>query len=266
MKNILYPLLGLCSCALTAAPFADFEDLTYASGNYENGANLTGTETIENRFGEDVPVRDSTFTSGGATFDNEYVTYSWGTSWSQWAYSKDTDTEPNGSSNQYSAITGAGAEGSTGYGVGYFSGETLSLDFSSVVDFTGLGMQIANTVYAYDSMLNGDFFASAFTTGDYFRVVVDGYNGGGSTGSVVHYLADFRSADSDDHYISAVWNYLDLSVLGTVDELQFTLESTDFNTPEYFAIDNLGVVPEPGTYALLAGLFSCAAVCVRRRK
>jgi hypothetical protein len=140
------------------------------------------------------------------------------------------------------------------------------VNFASAVDFTGLGMDIANTVYAYDSILNGDGFAAAFTAGDYFRIVVEGFNGTASTGSTVHYLADYRSADVADHYSSAVWNFLDLDALGIVDELQFTLETTNANTPAYIAIDNLGVVPEPSAYALLSGLLSCAAVCVRRRK
>jgi hypothetical protein len=263
-KKILYPVLVLCACTLNALPFADFEDLLYASGNYENGANLTGTEGIQNLYGSDVTVRDSTFSSGSVTFGNEYnITWA---SWKKWAYSKDTDTVPNGYLNQYTAMPGVGAGGSTSYGLGYFTGSTLSVTFASAVDFSGLGMEIANTVYAYDSILNGDQFAAAFTTGDYYRVAVEGFVSGVSTGSTVHYLADYRSTNAADHYISAGWDFLDLDGLGIVDELQLTLETTNLNTPSYIAIDNLGVVPEPSASALLAGLLSCAAVYFRRRR
>lgn len=264
MKNILYPLLAICATSVSALPYVDFEDLLFTAGNYENGSNLSGTESTQNLFGSDVTVRESAITSGSASFSNEHIV-EWG-SWSKWAYSKDTDTTTTGYDNQYSAMTGAGAEGSSNYALGYFTGEALSVGFSTALNFSGLGMGIANTVYAYDSILNGDSFADAFTTGDYFRVVVEGFNSGSSTGSVVHYLADYTSANSDDHYASAAWDFLDLNDLGVVDELQFTLETTNFATPSYIAIDNLGVVPEPSTYALLAGLFTLAAVGIRRRR
>ncbi|HEB89007.1 MAG TPA: DUF4465 domain-containing protein, partial [Deltaproteobacteria bacterium] len=54
------------------------------------------------------------------------------------------------------------------------------------------------------------------------------------------------------------WVFQDLSSLGLVKELGFSFESSDvgsfgINTPQYFAIDNLTTIPEPGT-ALLFGL------------
>ena len=94
---------------------------------------------------------------------------------------------------------------------------------------------------------------------------------GESTGSVDFYLADYRYADSSQDYIVNAWEYIDLSSLGSVDELSFSLSSSDngsfgMNTPNYFAIDNIGVVPEPSAYAMIAGLLALGLVFNRRRK
>ena len=79
MKKILYPLLTLSTCVLAAAPFTDFEGLTFTAGNYEDGSNLTGSESIQNVFGTDVTVRESTFNSGSASLRNDYILdwFSW---------------------------------------------------------------------------------------------------------------------------------------------------------------------------------------------
>ena len=86
-----------------------------------------------------------------------------------------------------------------------------------------------------------------------------------STGSIEYYLADYRSANTADHYIRNAWDFVDLSALGTVDTLQFTLETNNDFTPSYIAIDNIGVVPEPSAYALMAGVFCLGFAVVRRR-
>ncbi len=66
------------------------------------------------------------------------------------------------------------------------------------------------------------------------------------------------------------WTFLDLSSLGTVKSLDFTIVSSDtafgfINTPVYFAMDGLLLVPKPGSGGLLAlGLGALAAA--RRRR
>jgi hypothetical protein len=58
------------------------------------------------------------------------------------------------------------------------------------------------------------------------------------------YLADYRFTDNSEDYIVDEWTWVDLSSLGAVDSLSFTLTSSDvgqfgMNTPAYFCMDNV---------------------------
>ncbi len=202
------------------------------------------------------------FTSGGATFFNNFS----GGFWDGWAASNTTDTTTAGFANQYSAYTGGGFNGSKNYGVGYvsldFGGGTnnpipISLQFPSLSNVTGA--YITNTTYAYLSMRDGDGFAKKFggASGDdpdWFKLIIKGKaQGGGYTGSVEYYLADFRFADNSQDYIIDEWTWVDLSGLGNVVGLEFSIDSSDvgdfgINTPGYFAMDDLQYEPGPVSF------------------
>ena len=85
------------------------------------------------------------------------------------------------------------------------------------------------------------------------------------------YLADYRNADPGLDYVLTDWAWVDLTSLGDqVSQLGFTLTSSDnsrfgMNTPAYFAIDNLVVVPEPSVAALVL-LGSCVGWYRHRRR
>ncbi|MEM7792361.1 MAG: DUF4465 domain-containing protein [Verrucomicrobiota bacterium] len=291
----LFTVFGIVS-GLPASIIADFEGLSFASGNFENGSNLSGSSSTTNDpFGPSsgsLVTKNSVFQSGNGsqtanfsnTFNENYdgadgsgnLLFSF---WSGWAYSKDTDSVTSGLANEYSAIPGVGAGGSSNYGISF--GDT-DITFSSAIDFTGLGFQVTNTTYAHNSMRDGDAFAKKFgddpaTIGitetdqpDWFLLTVEGFLSGGSTGTVEFYLADFRFADDADDYIISTWEFVNLTALGTVDELAFDLTSSDvgafgMNTPDYFAIDNIGAVPEPSAFALLMGVFVSFCLFKRRR-
>ena len=127
-------------------------------------------------------------------------------------------------------------------------------------------------------MLNGDSFAKKFGGGDgndadWFLLTIRGFDTlNQDIGTVDFYLADYRFADNSQDYIVNNWELVDLSLLGTnLASLQFEYSSSDvgdwgMNTPAYFAMDDFAAVPEPSAYALLAGLFTVAAVALRRRR
>ena len=228
--------------AVNATIVTDLEDLTLASESYWNGSS--------------DPIAGG-FTSGSAWFNNNYdTTFS---SWDGFAYSNITDTATSGMAGQYNAITGAGQGGSENYAVawvGWSEPPTITLDYAGVLD----SLYMTNNNYAYYSILNGDAFAKKFggadgNDADWFLLTITGKNAAGDvTGTVDFYLADYRFADNGLDYIVNTWEAVDLTSLGMVKSLEFTLTSSDvgdygMNTPAYFAMDT--IVPEPTTLILL---------------
>ncbi len=201
---------------------------------------------------------------GGASFYNYHAWDIWGHYWDGWAYSNRTDTGSTGTDGQYTARADpAGGQGDSNYGVAYcgYYGRvpTVTFDEPHFLD----SAYFTNNAYAYHSMLNGDAFAKKFggATGndkDWFLLTITGFDAGGTeTGAMEFYLADYRFENSDEDYIINDWTWKDLTGLGdNVSSLQFTLTSSDtggwgMNTPAYFAMDNLTVMPEPSTLVLL---------------
>ncbi len=174
------------------ADIVTFDDLNLAPNSYWNGSGGTGM-----------------FTSGDAVFMNGYnSTYH---SWDGWAYSNMTDTTTPGYTNQYSAVTGSGVNGSSNYGVAYNGGSygtasppNLSFGAVSGNDYDKVisGAYFTNTTYAYLSMLDGDSFAKKFggITGDdpdWFKLSIKGITAAGTyTDPIDFYLADYRFSDN----------------------------------------------------------------------
>ena len=107
------------------------------------------------------------------------------------------------------------------------------------------GFYITNAASTYDAMQNGTDLARQFGIGDWLKVTVTGYDAeGNETGTVDYYLADFR--DPNAAYIVESWRWVDLTSLGEVKRLVFTMSCSDtnqwgaMNTPSYFCLDNLG--------------------------
>jgi hypothetical protein len=122
-----------------------------------------------------------------------------------------------------------------------YSGEDrITLDREHVVP----GFFLNNSAYAVNSMTQGDGYAKKFTADDWFRLTVQGLlNGIPVNNQVVVDLA------AEGKYINQ-WTWVDLSSMGLVDEIRFSLTSSDtgdsgMNTPAYFCIDNFGAeMPE----------------------
>jgi hypothetical protein len=238
-----------------ASVLVDLEDLSLEPNSFYNGSDGAGG-----------------FTSRGAFFNNTFADFGEGfVAWSGWSYSNMTDAATPGFENQYSAIAGGGADGSSNYAVAFAAAPgdaTVTLPTAMYAQ----SVYVTNTTYAYFSMLDGDAFAKQFggPTGDdpdYFLLTISGLDPvGNSVGFVDFYLADYRFEANTQDYIIDSWTEVDLSALEGAEVLAFELESTDvgpygMNTPSYFAMDNLHLIPEPATLVLAA----VGAVTVCRR-
>ncbi len=225
-------------------------------GHYWNGSNDSGS-----------------FAVAGATFNNEFTDWGGGfASWAGFAYSNTTDTTTAGFSNQYSSITGGGLGGSATYVVGYYSefGPVFpTITFGSPLDLAGRGAIVTNTTYTALDMLNGSGFSAPFggasgDVPDFLRLRAEGFLGGSPTGSAGFLLADYRFTDNALDYIVDTWQFFSLSSLGVVDEVRFSIESSNPGTPTYFALGAFNLIPEPGSAALTAAALSLLAL--RRRR
>lgn len=213
---------------------ADFENFNIPSDSFLNGSNASGV------------FMDST----GIFLPNSYNP-DWD-SWSGWALSNTRDVTTPGFTNQYSSISGDGANGSSNYATTFVLGES-SLGWQSAAgpslpDYQSI--MVNNSTYAYLSMKDGDMFAKKFggETGedlDYFLLTIKGRNQGVlSQDSINFYLADFRFSDNSQDYIVNEWTEIDVSQFNDEYELVFTLSSSDngqfgMNTPAYFCLDNV---------------------------
>ena len=199
------------------------------------------------------------FISGDAYFPHNSGDWSW----DGFVYSNETDTTTPGFMNQFSVITGGGIEGSSNYSIAGISLDWASVTYDLIPQSVSFdestevsGAYFTNTTYVALDMQNGSGFSKKFggldgTDPDYLRLIISGFDQYDDyTGTVVFYLADFRSADSNKDYIVDQWTWVDLSSLGPVVNIEFTMESSDtgmfgMNTPAYFAIDNLTTASGP---------------------
>jgi hypothetical protein len=226
------------SNALLAQSIIGFED-----------ANLPLDTTLNNA------SPNAAFQSGDALFPN-FFNPDFGGFWeSGWAISTMRDDSTSGFSNLTSAITGAGYESDT-YVIGQ-QNATIKLSGNAIGKVVN-GIYITNTTYAHNSMRDGDSFAKKFggLTGndpDFFKLTIQKFsNDSLQTDTVVVYLADFRFEDNTQDFILKDWQWVDLSSLGNVDSLLFTLSSSDvgsfgINTPLFFAMDHLEISDQIST-------------------
>lgn len=253
---------------------SDFHNLTLAPESFWNGADGTGM-----------------FTSGLVRFYNDHNP-DWGV-WSGWAYSNVSDNETPGFMNQYGAITGgafgksekyhphikgvtiptpiAGSGDHAGYSANNAEGiyalayNPGSLTFTEPEPHLVSGFYVTNSTYTALSMRDGDDFSKKFggedgNDPDWFRLSVWGMLNGIATDTIHFYLADYRFENKEENYIIDSWEWLELTSLGKVDSLLFSLSSSDvgawgMNTPAYFCVDHIHVVPNPYQTKYIAEVF-----------
>ena len=215
---------------------------------------------------EDIEIDETGHMSVSTEEDDERTSFASGdfefatgcmSDWNFWywfGYANSTSAQYESLDDQWNNIVGGGYDGSANYGVAYaaaFNGPcyVTLLAEPQVVP----GFYVTNSSYAYTSMMNGDGYAKKFEKGDWFKLTIVGYDAAGEeTGTKEYYLADCREASTA--YIINDWRYVDLSGLGKVAKIGFSLSSSDggdwdMKTPAYFCFDNFGaegteVLPE----------------------
>ena len=130
------------------------------------------------------------------------------------------------------------------YWASFFGETSLRITLDAV--YEAVGVYINTSPWPYWGNISGDGFARPLNQeGDYFRLIIHGLNenlqNNGQT--VVHYLAKFENGVLTQ---SRNWEWVDLSALGEIGGVFFTMESTDsgqwgINTAAYFCIDRFQV-------------------------
>lgn len=194
--------------------------------------------------GENGYINNEAFEENNIVFNNNYNSDF--DSWSGFSVSSKTDKETEGYANQYSVYADAGANHSQQFAVGYcstFDEKYPTITFKDGQNYTPMYAYFQLTTHTYLSIMNGDAFADKFSLADKDKLVVTvtGYDSKGETGKIDVVLADYTGTEAK---LLDKWEKFDLSSLGAVSELVFTMTTTDNgdwgpNTPLYFAIDNL---------------------------
>jgi hypothetical protein len=233
MKTRYSILFMFFATFLSAQIVVDFEEFDLPVDTFLNGSDGSGG-----------------YSTNGVLLANNYNAEF--RSWTGWAISSTTDTLTPGFMNQYSAIPGSGVDGSTTYAVSYSFGTNILRLENEMAGRQVDGLYITNGTYPYLSMRDGDGFAKKFggASGeepDFFLLTIKGYlEGALLPDSVNFYLADYRFEDNSQDYIVDEWTFVDVSSLGAVDSLAFSLSSSDvgqfgINTPTFFCIDNIQI-------------------------
>ena len=212
-------------------------------------------------------LNDSTeyqsFGNGTFSFAHLRSGNSWdGTSWEGFTISRSADTLLSHESfypdHQWGIMAGGGVDGvGSPFILGYFSEYTESsldrhiceIEFTHALDVEAMGCYVCNSPYTTRCITQGFGYARKFAQGDYCTLTAHGINADGNEcGTVVYYMADYRDADPAQWTLNTDWEWLDLTSLGAVRSIYFTMETTDIgdwgsNTTFYFGLDQITIRP-----------------------
>lgn len=135
--------------------------------------------------------------------------------------------------------------------------ESVSIERSCELTFPApyytAGFYVCNNPYTYYAIQKGNSYAAKFEQGAWLKLIAHGVDAtGNETGTVEHYLTDYRSEKPEAWTLNKSWEWVDLSTLGKVSSLYFTMESSDtgaqgMKTPAYFCLDRLMVLTAPAS-------------------
>ncbi|MEG1622050.1 MAG: DUF4465 domain-containing protein [Alistipes sp.] len=150
--------------------------------------------------------------------------------WNGFVISNHIDRKTAGYENDKSVYAEGGANGSKQFAVGYYGSWTPEnkgipvIHFASAVTPQSIAVANATYAYLYFSGIEGQISSLTLT--------ITGYNGTTKTGDVSTILAETKN-------IQEGWKALDLSALGKVTSIAFSMTCADGYAPTYFCIDNL---------------------------
>ena len=211
--------------------FATFEDITIAQA-----------ESCWQ--GADAPVVGwNNWKSGDYNFQSYYGGNSgYGDYYSAFTVTNETANTSTGYTEAYRSAKGGAYEGENFvvWNLNYYGTDSITFEAQKIQGFF-----VNNTAYAVNSMCNGDYSAKKFGADDWFKLTITGQKNKVDGATVDFYLA------KDGKYVNE-WTYVDLTSLGVIDAIKFSMSSSDtgmygMNTPAYFAMDNFGVA-KPATY------------------
>ena len=123
------------------------------------------------------------------------------------------------------------------------SNQVMYVDSEGNTTFQPAGVYVCNHPWPYYGCVHGDGFARAFAEGDYFKLTAVGVDANGNEKSTSINLVEFANGQ-----LNALndWTFFDLSSLGEVESVYFTLDSSDkgdygMNTATYFCMDKFQI-------------------------
>lgn len=175
--------------------------------------------------------------------------------------------------HQWGCMAGGGldADGNVVKGLPYLVGywgynyeeegvRSLRVDFADGETHRPLGIWVCNHPWPYYGIQHDDAFAHSFAdNGAQFRLIVHGLDEEEKDAGmpIVHTLAWFHDNALD---ISADWHWIDLTSLGQVNAIYFTMESSDaagvlgMNTAAFFCLGGIEMLEHVDVIARPAGL------------
>ncbi|MBD5362765.1 MAG: DUF4465 domain-containing protein [Bacteroides sp.] len=247
MKKLIFSSL-LAACALSASAASDLSvlDLSKADTplqfNAETGA---WSET----YNDAVSSLESQIFRFAHNANSEWMSWNGFTA----SNSADNSFRDNFLTYQFSNMASGGVNPEAPYLIGFygaFYGEkACSMTFTDGMAHNVKGAYFNLTSYTYYTVEQGDAYCRPFNDGDRLTLTVHGVDATENEKTVEITLASFADADLT---INRGWKYVDLSSLGAVNQLYFTIDSTDkgewgINTPCYFAMDNISAETAPET-------------------
>ena len=217
---------------------------------------------------EDLFLEPDSFWQGNVGSDNMYATFYSGSYsfsnvfmetigvWALFGYSNKTATDYNPENmltDQFNSLVGHGVDSSQNYAVAYLSPYMGKAEITCTHAPQGdsiKGFYVTNTAWVkyvseHGTGLNSTGMQDAntpFTTGDFLKLIAKGDNGK----TTEFYLVDYRdSVNQANHYLIDSWQWVDLSPLGKVKSVEFSMDgsrqtSNGTNIPTYVCIDNFG--------------------------